>query len=250
MESPPSRSLADRIHLALGFPPLFWLSVVGCSLLAMGLLYARLAATRQTGHASLVWDTFLAWLPIFPAIWIHRICRRPGRIGIGVVVLGLFWLLFFPNSPYLLTQLIHLHQDHGPSTGPVPDWLAPLLPTVTQRKPPEWFDLLLLTTVAAVGLLLTFASLQLVGRAIARRAGRPMAVALSFWMVVLASFGVALGRFARLNSWEVFSQPLATAGEIARWIYVPRIGVSTLILATLITLVYVAAVQAGKSEPD
>lgn len=236
--------------MALGFPPLFWAAVAGCSMLAMGLLYARLSATRQTGHASLVWDVFLAWLPIAPALAIHRLCRRSHPSRALLAVLGLLWLLFFPNSPYLITQLIHLNEQHGPSTSPLPAWVIAWLPAVEQRSPPSWYDLLLLTSVAACGLLLTFASLQLVSRAITRRAGRPMAVALSFWIVVLASFGVALGRFARLNSWEVFSQPLTTAGEIARWIYVPRIGVSTLVLATLITLVYIAVLQAGKAEPE
>jgi uncharacterized membrane protein len=238
-------SLPPARRFTLGFPILFWVAVIGCSVLSMTLLAARLSATRQSGHLSLSWDLFLAWLPVFPAIAVFSLAQRERPHRGLVAALGMVWLLFFPNSPYLVTQMIHLNPLYGPSRRPLPATLDAVLPAVQQQPSPEWFDFLLIASIVVTGLLLTFASLRLMHRAIALRVGHRLAIAAAAWLVLLGSFGVALGRFARLNSWEVFSQPAATASAIVRWIAEPRVGVSTLVLSLLLMLLYVAFVQAG-----
>ena len=51
----------------------------------------------------LVWNLILAWIPVFFAVWFATVGRR-----IWLVPLGLGWLAFLPNAPYLVTDLIHL----------------------------------------------------------------------------------------------------------------------------------------------
>lgn len=243
------RPFADRFHAATGFPPLFWLAVVGCSLLAMLLLTARMTVTRQVGHSSLVWDVFLAWVPVAPALAVHWMGRRTRpRRGLMLLLL-VVWLIFFPNAPYLVTQMIHLNPLYGPSHQPLPEWLDTLLPSVPHYAAPEWFDFLLLSTVVVAGLLLSLASMRLIERALTARLGRRLSIAVAGWIVLLTSFGVAVGRYIRLNSWDVFSKPLETLDQIAIWITEPRIGISTVVFAALLALVYVAVVQAGRVPP-
>ena len=255
MQSPADPSLshrdpfAARFAHALGFPPLFWVAVAGCSLLSMLLLAGRLRLTGGSGPLSLVWDVFLAWVPIGPALLIHRLSRRDRLPWVRVGGLGIFWLLFFPNSPYLVTELIHLHRAHAPSARPTPAWLHWAFPPAAAPKPPpDWYEFLLLTTVAAAGLLLTLASLRLVERAIARRAAPRVAAVAAGLLLALAAVGVAIGRYARLNSWDVVRRPATTADRIGMWADERRFYISAAVLAALLVMVYVAVVQAGRAE--
>jgi uncharacterized membrane protein len=242
-------TVAARFERAVGFTPLFWASVAGVSLLAMMLLAGRVRVTAQSGHLSLVWDVFLAWVPVVPAVLIYRLSRRERLPRVRVAGLGLFWLLFFPNSPYLVTQLIHLHREYGPSHRAVPRLISWVVPAgAVPKPPPGWYEFLLLTTIAAAGLLLTLASLRLIERSIARRAGRAAAVPASIWLLVLAAFGVAVGRFTRLNSWDVFRRPVETADRIGTWLDETRFAGSAFVMAALFVMVYVAIVQSARPE--
>ena len=77
---------------------------------------------------------------------------------------------------------------------------------------PHWYDVLLLTAFSWNGLLLGFASLQVVHGVVQRRrnVGRGWGVAVA--ALFLAGFGIYLGRFERWNSWDVVTNPLALVG--------------------------------------
>ena len=51
----------------------------------------------------LVWNLFLAWIPVYFAGGFAVVRRRR-----WLLPLGLGWLTFLPNSPYLVTDLVHL----------------------------------------------------------------------------------------------------------------------------------------------
>ena len=102
-------------------------------------------------------------------------------------VLAGAWLLFFPNAPYIFTDLIHL---------------------TTRFAAHFWVDLMLILPCALTGMVLGFVSLYLMQGIVKRLAG----VALSWVFVAgiagLSGFGVWLGRFLRFNSWDVLSRPV------------------------------------------
>jgi Protein of unknown function (DUF1361) len=81
--------------------PLFWLTVslAACSAMAIGLLLVRNRATSSISHRFLVWNLALAWIPLGAALLAHRWADRRLRL----VAAGVIWLIFFPNSPYLVT---------------------------------------------------------------------------------------------------------------------------------------------------
>ena len=111
--------------------------VVSCCF-SLILLFTRLAATGHHTYVFLLWNLFLAFIPYAISYWLHQnICRVKSKwklVGASAV-----WLLFVPNSFYILTDLFHLHE---------------------MASAPKWFDLLLLTSFAWNGLFLGVASLQ------------------------------------------------------------------------------------------
>jgi uncharacterized membrane protein len=117
--------------------------------------------------------------------------RRDVRSS-GLVVLGLCWLLFFPNAPYIVTDFIHLREPAN----------APL-----------WFDVVLIASFAFTGLLLGFVSLNRVQQLVAEAAGVALGWVVAGGALVLAAFGIFIGRFEVRNSWDVIVQPAALARE-------------------------------------
>jgi uncharacterized membrane protein len=108
--------------------------------------------------------------------------------------LGLAWILpFFPNAPYILTDFVHL----GPAAGV-----------------PLWLDAGLISMFAFTGLLLGYASLYLVQVVVREVAGAAAAWAAAFGALSLASVGIYLGRFVRLNSWDVLTDPGFVVGLV------------------------------------
>lgn len=156
----------------------------------------------------LVWNLFLAWIPVFFAVWFATSGRR-----LWLLPLGLGWLAFLPNSPYLVTDLIHL-------TDGVELWRH-----VLQYGFAAW-----------TGILLGVVSMRLVHIRIEREFG-----ALAGWATVagsvgLCAVGVVIGRFQRWNSWDLVTQPRAVAASTLEWVrspfaYVQSTGVAVAVAA-------------------
>ena len=158
-------------------------ALLAASVLCVGLLELRIRETGDGFYRFLVWNLFLAWVPLAFAVAAYARSRR----GVDPLTVALLvpWLLFFPNAPYLLTDFIHL--EEGPA--------------------PLWYDALMLSAFAWTGLLLGFASLYLVQLILRRAFGAAVAWVGVFGALALGSIGVYVGRFIRLNSWDVLLHP-------------------------------------------
>jgi uncharacterized membrane protein len=168
----------------------------------------------------LVWNLFLAWIPFALAIVVYDRHRRGGS-PLALAPLAFAWLVFFPNAPYLITDLVHL----SPYT-----------------DVPQWFDVFTFAAFAWTGMLLGFASLYLM-QSVTRALLGPVAG----WVFVVAalglgSFGVYLGRVHRLNSWQVFSDPMPLASDTWARLQSPvgeaRMVGMTLFLTAFLTVAY------------
>jgi uncharacterized membrane protein len=157
------------------------LALVAASALCVATLELRIHRTGDPYYRFLVWNLFLAWLPL--AFTIAAFARARRRVDFLVVVLLLLWLLFFPNAPYVLTDFIHLGTEH------------------------RQFDALLLASFAFTALALGFASLLLVQLVVTRAAGAAIGWFVALSSLLAASVGIYLGRVLRLNSWDVVQRP-------------------------------------------
>jgi uncharacterized membrane protein len=167
-------------------------SVGALSALVVAMVAVRVAYTGTAQYESLVWNLFLAWIPFVLALRVYDGYRRRAA-GPALWAGGLLWLVFFPNAPYIVTDLKYLR----PWTG------API-----------WYDAVLLAAAAGCGLLLGFASLYLMQAVIRRALGTVNAWLFAGAVLGLSSFGVYLGRFQRWNSWDVFTRPRLLAADL------------------------------------
>jgi uncharacterized membrane protein len=149
----------------------------------LAVLVARLSLSGERTYAFLAWNLFLAWIPLVLAALLPEDRRRRRWLVLPVLV---SWLLFFPNAPYLLTDLIHLG-DRPPGSPAVDFAMFPLF--------------------AVTGLLIGAISLHLVHRALLARHGRAVAGAAVAACVALAGVGMYLGRVLQWNSWDMVTRP-------------------------------------------
>src|SRR5690348_976482 len=82
--------------------------LVAGSCLAIGALTVRVHRTGSMWFAFMVWNLVLAVVPFAFALLLQARWQREPRVSAGLVLLALGWLVFFPNAPYVLTDVVHL----------------------------------------------------------------------------------------------------------------------------------------------
>jgi len=153
--------------------------------LCITLVAFRVRYTSRVTFVFLVWNIVLALVPylISTALTLYH-----DRIKSSWWIILPFsvWLCFFPNAPYILTDLFHLK-----NRGDVP----------------FWYDLALILFFAWNGLMLGYASLLDIQTIFASRFNAWAGWIIAITSLVLAGFGIYLGRYLRWNSWDVVSAP-------------------------------------------
>lgn len=219
--------LSDRRQAAV-VAALLFATLVDGSLLAVRALY-----TGQDIHFGLGWNLFLAWIPMALSLLAYNLSagRRPAGWILSAPCAAL-WLLFFPNAPYILTDMLHLRP-----TGSVP----------------IWYDLIMLVAFAWTGAFLGLVSLYLLQGAVRRLLGAPAGWLFSLGVLLVTGFGVYLGRFPRWNSWDLLMQPVALLGALAARaqdpIANPRAIVFPLLFSLCLLAMYLVFVAAAQLRP-
>jgi len=195
---------------------LIFLSLLFASIVSTGMVAVRIGYSAQGRYTFLVWNLFLAWLPFIFSWLAYRFHRKQFLL----TLFGFLWLLFFPNSPYLVTDLIHIKQ-----LGNVP----------------LWYDAIMIFSFALTGLFLGFLSLYLMQALVVRRFGESLSWLFVLSALALSSFGVYVGRFLRWNSWDVFVQPVTLLHDIANSLFDPSLLPKTAVISLLLTAVFTFA---------
>lgn len=190
------------------------------SLLAIVLAVIRVNITGKFSYIFLTWNLFLAWIPLIISTQLkkHDIWNKNKII---FVILLSFWLLFFPNAPYILTDLFHLRERKGM---------------------PLWFDLTLILSFAWVGLIVGFISLMQMQFMLKRIIGNHLTLAATILILIVCAFGIYLGRYDRYNSWDVISNPISLFRDILVYVIHPlkhiRVYGVTLVFSSFLILSY------------
>jgi uncharacterized membrane protein len=150
------------------------------------------------GYIFLSWNLFLAWIPLF---FSYVLMKQTNVTSIWIKsLLFIGWLIFFPNSPYILTDLFHLHERPGI---------------------PLWFDLVLLLSFAWNGMMIGFFSLLNILLVLKSHLSERWLQLFTFLLLSLCGFGIYLGRYPRWNSWDVVTNPFSLCNDILQMVIHP-----------------------------
>jgi len=161
--------------------------------LAIGLFAGRVYLSESRNFGFLIWNLFLAWVPYAWSLWALSIHQRAPRRWWALLLPAILWLLFFPNAPYLITDLIHLRQ---------------------RPEIPLWYDVGLLMSFVWAGCFLAVVSLNMVHQIIRDYVGRLWSWMLVMGIMGLCGLGIYMGRFLRWNSWDIFLYPTDVLSDI------------------------------------
>jgi uncharacterized membrane protein len=192
----------------------------GACAMCIGLVAARVAYSDTTRHTGLIWNLFLAWIPFILAYVAHAFSWRRITLLLILPAVAFIWLIFFPNAPYMLTDLQDLTRQAGDA--------------------PLWYDVLIVVWCSWTGMLLGVISLYLMQDIVMRTVSRFAGWAFVFVISAMSSFGIYIGRFVRLNSWDILQNPAETAMDILGVIIDPsrRLAAFTLLYTFFFLFVY------------
>jgi uncharacterized membrane protein len=184
--------------------------VLGINVFAAVLVFARARVFRTRLYRPMLLNLALCAAPLavlLLGVLVAIVARLAGAHDwvewVIVATTAVVWLLLLPNAGYLVTELNLSHRRQGDGV-------------------PMWFDIALVISLAMAGVLTTLLNVFAVhmSYALLRYGDRASALeqadvrVLTGALLLLVSLGMYLGRYLRLNSWDV-----AHPGALARKLY-------------------------------
>lgn len=208
-------SIRNRHNIAV-----FVLLNAACAV-CIALVAFRVAYSDSVRHTGLIWNLFLAWIPFMLAYVAHAISWRRLWLYLVIPLIAFMWLIFFPNAPYMLTDLQDLAR--------------------VSTSAPLWYDVIIVVWCSWTAMLLGIVSLYLMQNIVVRTFNRFIGWSFVFAISAMSSFGIYIGRFVRLNSWDILQDPAETAVSILGVIIDPsrRLAAFTLSYTFFFLFVYV-----------
>ena len=170
------------------------ISIATASLVGVFLLVIRILHSDSTRYLFLIWNLILAVFVPLIAWWLTARIREHGWLKTPQILLTIAWLLFLPNSFYIVSDFIHLR----------PNYEASIL-----------FDAVMLISFSLSGLIFGYASVYMVHSELRKRINAKSAWAIISGIFVASSFAIYLGRFTRWNSWDIILQPAGLLFDVS-----------------------------------
>lgn len=166
-------------------------------------------------YVFMLWNLTLAVIPLFLAIWLKVISKNKLFITPKWLVIFGLWLVVLPNSFYMVTDLLHLRKTQEVSL---------------------IYDVILLESFIASGLILGLISLFLVHRVLQKHFSGHRSNVIMIIILALVSFAIYLGRYSRWNSWDLLFSPMGLIFDVSDQIVDPLANKSTYIVTILFFL--------------
>ena len=185
------------------------------SLIAITMLLLRVKLTHSIYLLFLLWNLFLAAIPysLSTIIKTDFRLRRSNLKNLGIIII---WLLFIPNTFYLITDFVHLN------------------PSNLYRY---IFDFALLSSFTIAGFYFGILSIHTIYKQIQFFYSNTISKIFLISISYLCAFGIYIGRVLRFNSWDIICNPFSLIKSILDSIFLLETVVFSIELGTLILIV-------------
>lgn len=190
------------------------------NILCLGLYVIRIMVTGSSSYSFIPENVLLAWLAFSFAILARANILKRGWNNFGSFLWTFLWLIFLPNTWYVMSDFIHLSQNGEINI---------------------LYDIGLMTSLVISGFFAGFSSLFIMHRLILKKVGQSKSWFLIVSIVFMASFAIYLGRDLRWNSIDIFMNPGGLALNVTDQLSSPPSMLATVgIFYTLIGGSYLA----------
>jgi uncharacterized membrane protein len=156
------------------------------SFVAVGLFSYGALRNNSLQFSYLIWNLFLAWLPLLFSIRLISVLRRKLWSSWEATTTSFLWLVFLPNSFYMISDFIHLQEV---------------------KRVDVLYDSLMFTSFIYTGVVLGFSSLYLIHLQLKGRMSDTSAAGWIALTLLVCSGAIFIGRDLRWNSWDILTNP-------------------------------------------
>lgn len=192
------------------------------SAVSAALFLIRVLISDNIRYWFMFWNLFLAWLPVLFAFWLRLRLVKTRWLTWQNIAITLLWLVFLPNSFYMVSDLIHLE-----TTGEVM----------------KLYDTAMMMSLIANGLILGYIATFVVHQELLKRLRDRWAHAIIGLVFLSCGFAIYLGRYLRWNTWDFLINPAALLFDISDRVLRPGAHVETYTI-TLTFFVLIASLYA------
>ena len=186
------------------------------SIYCFSLLLFRAKITNSTYLFFLIWNLFLAVIPYlissFLIIKNNQILNK-----LALILLFFCWLLFLPNSFYIITDLVHIVRSSGNLF---------------------YLDLIIICSFATIGFILGLLSLEHFKFFLQHKIAIKNTTYIILIICLLCGFGIYLGRILRYNSWDILSNPIELFIDLVTVAFTQKSISFSILFGTFIYLSY------------
>lgn len=182
---------------------------------AVLMLFTRVYMTKTFFMGFLIWNLFLAFVPYFTMLYIEE--EQFSFNKIKTLCLLFIWLIFLPNSFYIVTDLVHLTKS---------------------EKPIIWLDIPLVSLFTISGFVLGLESIRLFEEKITAYFSKYVIDIFVLLLCISCGFGIFIGRILRFNSWDILQKPLHLLGDILTKVFTPSAILFSIHFGIFIYIIY------------
>ncbi|MEI7838165.1 MAG: DUF1361 domain-containing protein [bacterium] len=179
---------------------IYWALAIQAFVAILFLIFSSIK--NNTGQfLFLLFNLFLAWIPLVIALTIRQYLKKNPWLSFKGVALAFVWVCFLPNSFYIISDLIHLNNFNS----------FDIL-----------FDIITFFLIAVNGIIAGVISVYLIHEELNKRLKSRQSLMIVMGLFLMCGFGIYLGRYLRLNSWDVITNPLVFIFDMTNPLFDPQ----------------------------